>query len=52
MICKYCGNGLPKIHIENENVENEKLGEVGEPILEIPINYCPECGKKLGGENL
>lgn len=60
MSCKYCNIGsgdarslktenLWNLRIERHNNSYSLIAENIEDDIEIDINYCPMCGRKLGG---
>ncbi len=38
------------LYIERDEYENFYISAKSDGIAEMRINYCPFCGKKLGGE--
>lgn len=63
-MCEYCKNGMAltpikridgiDLYVEGSaiisNVEYMIFGDGGDVETEYDINYCPMCGRKLGGD--
>lgn len=59
-MCEYCEKGKRIEENDNDNIYLEIYGrflKVSGKVIHIPIerirkiNYCPICGRKLGGSN-
>ena len=61
-MCKYCNmasgdvrslktENLWNLRIERHNKSYSLIASIIDDDIEIDINYCPMCGRKLGGNN-
>lgn len=57
MACEYCKNGVPIWADEGYGEDPSVYIENGSLVLEhqqvldyMPIDFCPMCGEKLGGD--